>query len=353
MKTEVKKLENAQVQIDVVLPSADLEKFRAEVEKEAYENLSVDGFRKGHVPQNIAKEHISDMKILEEMAQRAISASYADVLQKTETKAIGHPQIMIKKIAEGSDLEFSITTATLPEISLGDYKKIAKEEMSKEESIEVEEKELEEAITNIRKMRAQQKMAEAAKEGGETKSWNDISDEDLPELTEDFVKELGKFESIEDFKTKISENIASEKEARLVEKKRLAMIDAIIESGEIEVPQIMADYEVDKMMHEFEGNIAMTGMKFDDYLKSIDKTREDYKKEWQEQGKKRAQTQLMLNHIAANEKIDPSDEEIEAEVSKIMEQYKNQAGIDENNVRAYVAQVLTHQKVFEFLEAQK
>ena len=131
------------------------------------------------------------------------------------------------------------------------------------------------------------------------------------------------------------------------------MIDDILEQSEIEVPQMMTDYEVDKMMHEFEHNISMTGMSFDDYLSSINKTRDDYKKEWQPQAHKRAKTELMLNNIAVSESIEPSDEEIQTEVEKIMEQYKNQAGISENSVRSYVASVLTHQKVFEYLENLK
>jgi len=60
----------------------------------------------------------------------------------------------------------------------------------------------------------------------------------------------------------------------------------------------------------------------------------------------------MLNDIAASEKIEVPDEMIQSEVEKIMEQYKDQKGIDENNVRAYVATILTHQEVFKFLDKQ-
>lgn len=353
MKTEVKKLENAQVEIKVVLPVKELEKHREEVEKEAISHVKVDGFREGNVPRDIAMKHIQPLRVFEEMAQRAISAKYVDILENTKVKAIGHPQIMITKIAEGSDLEFTITTAVLPEVKLADYKKIAKTEMDKEDDLSVTDKDIQDAIDNIRKMRAQQTLSENPKEGEEPKSWNDIKDEDLPEVDDEFVKSVGKFENVDDFKSKIKENLESEKKAKAIEKKRIAMIDAILADSEIEVPDMMVDYEVNKMMHEFEGNIAMTGMKFDDYLKSINKTRDDYKKEWREQGLKRAQSQLMLNHIATQENIEPKDEDVEAEVSKIMEQYKDQKGIDENNVRAYVASVLTHQKVFEFLESKK
>lgn len=352
MKTELKKLENAQVEIIVTLPKDRLEKERTAVEKSFIDNVAVDGFRKGNVPKDIAMKQINPMQLLEEMAQRAISSAYVDILQKEDIKAIGHPEILITKIAEGEDLEFKITTAVLPEISLGDYKSIAKEENAKDLDNAVTDKEIEDAITNLRKMRAQQEMAKDQKEGEEPVSWNDIKEEDLPELTEEWVKTLGKFENMEDFKTKITENLTSEKEAKNNEKRRIATIESILEKSEIEVPDMMVDYEVEKMMHEFEGNIAMTGMSFDEYLKSIGKTKEDYKKEWREQGFKRAQTQLMLNEIAANEKIDVPDATIAEEVEKIMTQYKDQKGIDENNVRSYVSTILTHQEVFKFLDKQ-
>jgi FKBP-type peptidyl-prolyl cis-trans isomerase (trigger factor) len=353
MKTDVKKLENAQVEISVTLPLKDVEKFRDEVEKEAIKNVKIDGFREGKVPKEIAMKHIQPLRVFEEMAQKAISASYVEVLEKTKVKAIGQPQIMITKIAEGSDLEFKIVTAVLPDVKLANYKKIAKDEMKKEMNLELDEKEIKLAIDNIRKMRAQQTMSENLKEGEVAKSWNEIEEKDLPELTDEFVKSVGKFENVEDFKNKIIENLKEEKKARELEKRRIALIDGILEKSEIEVPQMLVSYEIDKMMYEFESNIAMTGMSFDDYLKSIKKTRDDYRKEWAEQGKKRAQTQIMLNEIAKKEKIEVDDKEIEVEVSKIMEQYKDQKNIDENNVRAYVAEVLTHQKVFEFLENQK
>ncbi|MCA9352138.1 hypothetical protein KC866_01990 [Patescibacteria group bacterium] len=352
MKIDVQKREHAQVEIKVVLPAKKLEGYRETTEQELISSVKVDGFREGKVPRDVALKQISGMQILEEMAHRAISDAYIEILQKEDIKAIGHPQIAITKIAEGSDLEFTITTAVLPDIKLGNYKKIAKEENKKEYATDVDDTEVEETITNLRKMRAQQNAMENLKDGEDPVSWNDIKDEDLPEVTDEWVKTIGKFQNVEEFTKKIKENLVSEKEAKNHEKRRIATIEAIIADSKIEVPDMMVEYELDKMVHEFEGNIAMTGMSFDDYLQSINKTRDDYRTEWRDQAYKRAQTQLMLNHIATQEKIDPSDELVEAETKKIMEQYKDQKGIDENNVRAYVANVLTHQEVFTFLDQQ-
>lgn len=348
MKTNVTKLDNSQVKIDVTLPSKEMEVYRDPVMKQALANVEVDGFRKGKVPEDIAMKHINTMKVLEEMAHRAISEKYVDIIKENDISAIGHPQISINKIAEGSDLEFSIITAVLPEITIGDYKKVAKKVNSENIDTTVSEDEVNTAILNLRKMKAQQDRS--SQDAENPTSWNEIEEKDLPELNDEWVKEIGPFENVADFTAKMKENLEAEKQSKEVEKKRIAIIDGILEGSEVDVPQMMVDYEVDKMLHEFEGNIAMTGMKFDDYLASINKTREDYKQQWQDQGRKRAQTQLLLNHIATQENIDPSDEEIDVEVEKIMNQYKDQPGIDKNAVRSYVATVLTHQKVFEYLE---
>lgn len=353
MKTEIEKKEHSSVEIKAVMSSKDLEKYRDEVVDQAVKQVKIDGFREGKVPRDRALKELDPMRILEEMAHRAISAAYVDILEKHKIKAIGQPQIQITKIAEAADLEFSIHTAVLPEVKLPAYKKLAKEENKKESNLELSDADINEALLNLRKMSAQQAMADSVEEGKEPVSWNDLKEEDLPQMDDAWAQGLGNFKDLAELKEKISENLKAEKASQALEKKRMAIIDAILAEAKIDVPEMMLQYELDKMMHELEHNIAMTGVSFDDYLKSIQKTKEDYRSEWKDQAYKRAQTQLMLNHIAAEEKIDPSDEEIEAEVSKIMQQYQGQQGIDENNVRAYVATVLTHQKVFEFLDAQK
>jgi trigger factor len=361
MKVTTKTNEHSEVEIQVTLPYKDIEPIYNKVKEDAINNMEVDGFRKGKVPQDIAEKNINTMKILEETAHRAISEKYIDILKQEDIKAIGQPNISITKIAEGSDLEFKIVTAVLPEVSLGDYKKIAKDINKKEKDLEVSDADVDKALLNLRKMKAQRDISEQAQKEKEDNSEEekeqkvpgieDIKEEDLPELNDELAKEFGPFEGVDDLKTKLKENLKAEKESKAIEKVRIETIDTILESAKIEVPKMMVDYELDKMMHEFEGNISMSGMKFDEYLSSINKTRDDYRKEWKEQANKRAKTQLMLNHIAAHENIEPSDEEIDAEVTKIMNQYKDQ-NIQENSVKAYVSSVLTHQKVFEFLERQ-
>jgi len=348
MKITKQESGNARVKILVEIPKEEFAEKVKEVEKVLLKKVKVDGFREGNVPEDIARKHIDPMLILDTAAQQLIQEKYGDILQETKVHPIGNPQVHIQKIAQGENLVFSIETDVIPEIrKLADYTKIAKELPQQEHEVSVSDEELQKALVTFRRMKAQQEQKE-----GEEKSWNDIPENELPELDDAFVKKLGNFDSVKDFTEKIQENLVKEKEIKEQEKTRLALIEKLIEGTEVELPETLVEHELNKMLHEFESNIVMTGISFDDYLKSINKTRDNYKKEWRDQAIKRATLQLILDAIAKKENLRASEENIEKEVENLLERYKDQ-GIDENIVRAYVTQVLTHQKVFDFLEGKK
>jgi FKBP-type peptidyl-prolyl cis-trans isomerase (trigger factor) len=289
---------------------------------------------------------------MEEMAQLAIMDLYPTLLTDNKIDAIGRPEIHITKMAMGNDLEFTITTAVMPKVTLADYKKIAKSENGKEVSVAVDEKDVDAAVLELRQMRAHQEMHDKGVEHHDH-DHTKIDEKDLPEITDDFVKTLGKFEGIEDFKTKLRENLLKEKTDREAEKKRIAIIDGVIEGSTIDLPDMLVDFELDKMLQQFAYDISMMGMTMEDYLKRIEKTEAELKQEWRTNAEKRAKMQLILDEIAAKEKLVPTDEEIQSEVAKIMDMYKNQGDISEERARAYVTQILTNAKAFEYLEGLK
>ncbi len=346
MKITKEKIGDARYRINVSIDKDTFEQKRKEVEKALLKKVKVDGFREGQVPEDIARQHIDPMLVLNEAANFLIYDHYGEILKESKLNPIGQPAIQIKKIAQGDNLELTIEMDVLPEGELADYKAIAKKyQEMKEEDIDVEEKEVEDVILSFRKMRAQSESKEA-------KSWNEIDEKNLPELDDEYVKKLGDFSSVEDFKKKIRENIKQEKQAKAHDKKIMEMLEEIRQESSLEIPQSLVEHELNKMMHEFEGNIVTTGMSFDDYLKSINKTREDYRKEWGEQAKKRAEIEYILDEIAQREHIEPNKEEIEREMKILMERYKN-SGIDEHIAREYVTRVLTHRAVIQFLEGKQ
>ena len=352
MKPEIKPLDKSRVEISTSIPAEKFESYRHGALATLARHVKIDGFRDGKVPSVMIEKQVGEMGVLEQMAELAISDAYPTIVVEQKIQAIGRPEIHIKKIAKGNELEFSIITAVLPTVDLGDYKKIAKEANKGDISVEVTDDEIAGSIKELRQMRAHHLMHEAGVEHHDHNHAN-IADEDLPTFDDEFVKTLGAFESVEDFKTKMKENIKAEKTRQESEKKRVAMIDGIIENSKIDLPDVLVDAELDKMMQQFAYDISMAGMTMDDYLKRIEKTEESLKSEWRINAEKRAKMQLILDKVATNEKLEPSDSEIQAEVAKILEMYKDSQDVSEDRVRAYVTQILTNAKAFEYLEGLK
>ena len=351
-KPTITKLDKSRVEIKATVDAKKFDGYKTKALENIGQVAKIDGFRPGHVPANVLEKHVGDAGVLDEMAQLAIMEAYPTILLDNKIDAIGRPEIVITKVAAGNDLEFTVTTAVLPKVELADYKKVAKEANKKEISAVVEDSEIDAALLELRQMRAHQKLHDEGHEHHDH-DHTKMEEKDLPELTDEFVKSMGKFEGIEDFKTKLRENLLKEKTDREIEKKRIVLVDGIIDGSTVDLPDMLVDFELDKMMQQFAHDISMMGMTMEDYMKRIEKTEADLKKDWNENAVKRAKMQLILDEIAGKEKLAPTDAEIQAEVEKILAMYQNKADISEERARAYVSQILTNAKVFEYLEGIK
>ena len=108
------------------------------------------------IPENVLISKVGEMAILEEMAEFALSRAYIDILIDNKIDAIGKPQITITKLAKGNAVEFKAVTATVPDVKLPDYAKLAAKEVKDASSnkIEVTEKDVEDSILRVRKSHA-------------------------------------------------------------------------------------------------------------------------------------------------------------------------------------------------------
>ncbi len=98
-----------------------------------------------------------------------------------------------------------------------------------------------------------------------------------------------------------------------------------------------------------ESDITAMGLKFEDYLEHMKKTREDLKKEFRKDAEKKAKLGLVLNEIAKNEKIEADPEQVANEVAAILEHYKE---ADPERAQMHAENILTNEKIFQFLESQ-
>lgn len=367
----VTKAAGSTVVIEGSLPYEELLKERKGALKHLSKNIKIDGFRTGHIPEEMLIKQIGEMNLIAEMAERALAHAYGHILDAHEIDAIGHPQVEIKKIAADNPFEFTATVAVIPEVKLSDYKSIAKEINKEKTSSEVTDEEVENQIKDIlRQKAAYERLQHKAAEQAEKKDASDANTVDLPtpesktakaeedneaelpELTDEFVKTLGQpgqFESVKDFKTKIREHLEIEKKNQVVSEHRAKLTDAIIETTEMELPTTLIDAEINQIEAQMKEDIKRANLKFDDYLKHINKTEQDLRKEWQPAAEKRAKLQLVLNEIAKAEKIIPDKEAVENQTKILMEQYKD---ADETRVKIYVASLLLNEAVIKMLEEQ-
>ena len=169
----------------------------------------------------------------------------------------------------------------------------------------------------------------------------------MPVFDDAFRTTLGPFKDIADFKIKLKENIKLEKANLIKEKTRLKIIEEIINKSELELPEILVEIELDKILFRMESDITQMGLKFEDYLTHLNKTKEDLRKEFRNDAEKKAKLALILNEIGKVEKIIADEIQVEKEVAAILEHYKD---ADPERARMHAENVLTNEKIFQFLE---
>ena len=252
---KIKELGNSMLEIEASIENSELERYKAGAIKNLGTNIKMDGFREGHIPENVLLEKIGEMPLLNEMTELALSDIYPAIIMDNNIKAIGQPQINITKIAPNNPVEFKLTVAIMPEFKLPDYKKIAKKtNVEKEEIIEVSEKEIEDTIAQVQKMNTPQPEPSKDDEG------KDVAvTPKLPEINDEFVKKLGDFKDVADFKVKIKENIKLEKTNKASEAKKVKIMDSVLEKTEIALPEIIINSETDRMLAQTKSDIERMG----------------------------------------------------------------------------------------------
>jgi trigger factor len=420
----IRKLPKSQLELKIIVPAGELEKFLDVAAEELSKDLKITGFRPGKAPRKIVEQHVGSEKILAHAAEKAIKKSYVDLIAKNKIEAVGEPKITITKIAPGNDLEYKAVIGVMPEIKLGNYRKQVKS-VKKSEAEEIKSEEIQKEIEHLQKSRAklitvlrevrvgdrveidfEVKVDGKEIEGGKSQNHpltigegyfipgfeenligmkekeekefdltfpNEyhkkelagkparfkvkmklVQEKELPELNDDFAKGLGNFESLEKLQGSIKEGLAMEQKKKRDEKWRQEVLEKIISECQTEIPDVLIESELEKMMAEFEQNISGMGMKLDDYFASIKKTRDEVRNSWKENAEKRVKSALALKEIAKLENISPESAEIEEEMNKTMAYFKNQGDmekkVDMERLYNYVKGVLTNEKVFKFLE---
>ncbi len=319
------------LEIKIKAPFEMLETKKELAVENIVKNEKIDGFRQGKAPKDLVIKKVGLNKVLNEAAQILVQEIFTKILEEEKIQIIGYPAISIEKLEEGKDFEFRIEAAVYPKIELPDYKEIARKVKKKE--IKVEDKEVEEVVKNLVNMQNQ-----ILKQEGK---------EEKKELDDEFVSKLGDFKTVKEFKDKLKEDLKKEKEAASISEHRGEIAEAILKEMEFDIPEILINAELDKIIAYIKDDVAKQGGDLKEILKNEGKTEMDLREEHRKNAESRAKFEIVLKEIAKKEKIKLDEKKIEEEKKRLMEIYKD---ADESNIDLYVRNIFINDEVMKILE---
>lgn len=153
---------------------------------------------------------------------------------------------------------------------------------------------------------------------------HEITAKELPELDDEFVKDVSEFDTLDELKADIRKKLTDSKEAAANTAFENTLIDGIIANMEGEIPEEMFDARADEMVQDFEYRLSAQGMNMDVYMQYTGMNRDAIRNSFKEQATRQVKVALALEKIVENEGITVSDEEVDAEAARLAEQYKGQ-----------------------------
>lgn len=154
---------------------------------------------------------------------------------------------------------------------------------------------------------------------------NEIKAKELPELDDEFAKDVSEFDTLGELKDDLKKQIAERKEANAKTDFENQIIEQICENMEVEIPECMFTQKCDEMVQDYAYRLQMQGLDLNTYLQYLGQTMDQFKEQFMEGAKQQVKTKLALDAIVKAENIEASEEEIEAEVNKLAEQYNMEA----------------------------
>ena len=152
-----------------------------------------------------------------------------------------------------------------------------------------------------------------------------IEAKELPELDDDFAKDVSEFDTLAEYKEHVKTNLVEKKENEAKHAKEDAAVDKIIENAQMDIPEAMLETQCRQMLDDFSRRMQSQGLSMDQYFQFTGMTAEKMMEDMKPQALKRIQTRLVLEKVAEVENIQPTEEEVNEEISKMAEAYKMEA----------------------------
>ncbi len=185
---------------------------------------------------------------------------------------------------------------------------------------------------------------------------NEIKEKQLPELDDEFVKDISEFDTLDQLKEDIKKTISQRKEKDATREFENDIIEQIVKNSKIDLPQEMIDTEADHMFNEFAQGLSYQGMNVDMYSKYINKSIDELKNEMKPEAEKRVKGSLVLEKVKQLENVGYSEDQVERELEQMAQMYGMEVDklkdIFKGEQREYMIDNIILRNTIEFLKAE-
>ena len=181
---------------------------------------------------------------------------------------------------------------------------------------------------------------------------HEIKKKELPELDDEFAKDVSEFDTLKELKADIKAKKEKQNEEKAKYETQDAVIKALCEKTKVEIPSGMVEMEVENMLKDFEQRLAYQGLNLEQYFKMMGKTEEEVKKEYEPQAIEGIKSRLALEAVIKAEKIEATDKEVEDKMKEMAKNYgkeNDEEFLKNENVKNYIKQGLESEKAIDFL----
>lgn len=180
---------------------------------------------------------------------------------------------------------------------------------------------------------------------------HEIKEKQLPALDDEFAKDVSEFDTLKDYKTSIKEKKQAQNDDRAKHETENLAIEAVSNETKIDIPSGMIETEIDAMIRDLEQQLSYQGINLDQYLKIMNKTRKEIEENYKEQAEKNVKSRLILEAIIKEEKIESTDEEINAKIKEMATNYgRKEEELSKNEaLKEYIANTIKTEKAIELI----
>lgn len=161
---------------------------------------------------------------------------------------------------------------------------------------------------------------------------HEIKTKELPQLDDEFVQDVSEFDTLAEYKEDVKKRLTEQKENEAKRTKEDEAIQKIIDKSEMELPEAMIETQCENMVNEFAQRIAQSGLSMEQYMQFSGLTIEKLKEQVRPEAETRIKSSLVLEQIAKAENIEVTEEDIDAEVTKMAAAY----GMEADKLKEYM-----------------